>query len=155
MSIKHIGETSVSDELPKHLSREDLNDLLMTIEPENRGDIEQAYWNDWVDDTVRRREEHQTRLLERLVELLEGQAHTPSRDVPAVGDWMNTDEVAAHLGVAVKTVRKSAERGELRGVKFPPGSRKGRWRFKREDIEQALRQKKPAGRPRKGTSAWS
>ena len=57
-------------------------------------------------------------------------------------DWLETEEVAKYLQLTPKTVREGAARGSLPGHKYPARSTRGRWRFKKDELDKFL--KKPA-----------
>ncbi|MGK0256956.1 MAG: excisionase family DNA binding protein [Candidatus Azotimanducaceae bacterium] len=76
-----------------------------------------------------------------------------SKRAGAPDAWMETEEVAKYLGLQPKTVREGAARGTLPGHKYPPGSKRGRWLFKRAEIDRWLT-RKPRVSKRKGLSAW-
>ena len=55
--------------------------------------------------------------------------------VPATLDLMTVGEVAARLGVSIRTVHRMAEDGRLRAATKLPGP-KGAWLFERADVER-------------------
>jgi len=54
------------------------------------------------------------------------------------GQLLNTSEISKYLNLARKTIRKMAKRGDIPCIKIPPGSIRGKWRFKRADVERGL-----------------
>ena len=51
--------------------------------------------------------------------------------------WLNTDEAAAYSGYSVHTIRDAAYSGALVGH-TRPGTKRGRYRFRVEDIDRWL-----------------
>lgn len=60
----------------------------------------------------------------------------------APSELLTTPQAAEMLGVAERTVRELVERGDLAAIRF---GERGRYRFRREDIDQLLE-------PRRGGS---
>ena len=58
---------------------------------------------------------------------------------------MTVREVAGYLSVDEKTVYRLAKRGDLPGFKVA-----GTWRFKKEDIDRWIEERKAASRDEKG-----
>ena len=56
---------------------------------------------------------------------------------PMTNDILDADEVAKLLRLNEQTVKRLANRGELPGFKVG-----GRWRFKRQDIEDYIEEQK-------------
>lgn len=52
--------------------------------------------------------------------------------------WLNVDQVAGYLQLTPKAVREGAAKGTLLGHKYPEGSRRGRWLFKKAEIDKKL-----------------
>lgn len=52
--------------------------------------------------------------------------------------WMETEQVAAYLNLTPKTVREGAARGTLPGHKYPAKCIRGRWRFKKDELDRSL-----------------
>jgi excisionase family DNA binding protein len=75
---------------------------------------------------------------------------TPSCPVaveqPSNDDWMTTEQVADYLHLTPKTIREGAVKKTLPGHKYPPRCRRGRWRFKKDDIDRFLRKPAPPRR---------
>ena len=67
--------------------------------------------------------------------------------------YLTTKEAAKYLRMEPKAVREGAARGEVPGHKYPPGSRRGQWRFKRRELDRWLKkgERKPT---REGLSIW-
>ena len=61
---------------------------------------------------------------------------------PAVDTLFSTKQVAERLQMSEKAVREAADSGSLPGRKFPPGSRKGKWRFRWDGVETAMKASK-------------
>ena len=72
----------------------------------------------------------------------------------ATDDWMETDQVAAYLKLTPKAVREGAAKGTLLGHKYPARSIRGRWRFKKDELDRGLN--KRCGSPRRAAeSVWN
>jgi excisionase family DNA binding protein len=53
-------------------------------------------------------------------------------------EWMTASECGAHLRLRPETVRKMAEKKEIRGYKLSDG-RYGHWRFDRREVDEDMR----------------
>jgi excisionase family DNA binding protein len=53
-------------------------------------------------------------------------------------EWMTASECGAHLRLRPETVRKLAEKKEIRGYKLSDG-RYGHWRFDRREVDEDMR----------------
>lgn len=71
----------------------------------------------------------------------------------AADEWMETDQAAEYLKLTCKTVREGAVKGTLPGHKYPANSRRGRWRFKKMELDDFLN-RKPRHYSTKGVTAW-
>lgn len=67
--------------------------------------------------------------------------------------WWKCEKAAAYLGFSPKAVREGAFKGTLPGHKYPANSKRGRWRFKRDELDGWL-SKKPTVRKTKGATVW-
>ncbi|MBN1669493.1 MAG: helix-turn-helix domain-containing protein [Kiritimatiellae bacterium] len=72
---------------------------------------------------------------------------------PEDDGWMSTEEAALYLALSPKAVRRGAAAGHLPGHKYPPNSKRGRWRFKRQELDERMR-RQPHTRRRKGATTW-
>jgi len=88
--------------------------------------------------------------LQVIVTLLSNQVTKAS---PPVDGWMNCDEVADYLHLTRRAVRDGAANGNLPAHKYPVGSRRGVWRFKRDELDSLLA-KKSKERQIKKVSVW-
>ena len=61
-------------------------------------------------------------------------------------EWWETEQAAAYLHLTAKTVREGVVRGTLPGHKYPAGSSRGRWRFKKAELDKFLNRRVPARR---------
>jgi len=68
-------------------------------------------------------------------------------------EWWETERVASYLRLKPAAVREGAARGRLPGHKYPLNSKRGRWRFKQEELDLWL-QRKPQARQKKGVTVW-
>lgn len=59
--------------------------------------------------------------------------------------WLSVAEAARYTKSAPDTVRRAAQREELRGVQRT--APKGRWRFHRQDLDAWVRGERPRLRP--------
>ena len=71
---------------------------------------------------------------------IQPQPSTPvAVDLPVVADgWWEVEQAAAYLNLTPKTVREGAAKGTLPGHKYPAGSRRGRWRFRKSELDKVL-----------------
>lgn len=67
--------------------------------------------------------------------------------------WWTCEQAAEHLGLSPKTIREGAAKGTLPGHKYPLNSKRGRWRFRRDELDSWLT-KKPTVRKTKGVAPW-
>ena len=75
-------------------------------------------------------------------------------EIPSSG-MMTTKQVASYLGMKPRSIADLANQGELPGSKIPHNSRRGTWRFKKEDIEKWLNSgKKRRKRKGKRINTW-
>jgi excisionase family DNA binding protein len=68
-------------------------------------------------------------------------------------EWWTTDEVADYLKLSKRAVRDGATSGNLPAHKYPEGSERGVWRFRRSEIDQWLL-KRPRQRQKKELSIY-
>jgi len=54
------------------------------------------------------------------------------------GKLLNTFEIGKYFNLAPKTIRGLAGKGHIKGIKIPPGCTRGKWRFKKKDVERGL-----------------
>lgn len=87
--------------------------------------------------------------------ILTGKAETQAAGnaITSPDGWMECDEVAEYLKLKPKAVRYGAARGVLPGHKYPAGSIRGRWRFRKEELDEYLN-RKPRTYRRKGLDVW-
>ena len=55
------------------------------------------------------------------------------------GGWIDVRQAAEYLGMSEKAVRNGARCGDLPGKKYPAGSNRGHWRFRKGDLDKRLR----------------
>jgi len=91
-----------------------------------------------------------------IVELLKGagagRGVEASHPVSGPEGYLSTEEAADYLGMSPKAIREGAARGDLPGHKYPRGSRRGRWRFRRRELDRFL--KKPSKPHTLEMSVW-
>ena len=76
-------------------------------------------------------------------------------DAPPDDNWWGVEQAATYLKLTPKTVREGAARGILPGCKYPPRSIRGKWRFKKEDLDKHLKSRQaPARRQAIERSIW-
>lgn len=56
--------------------------------------------------------------------------------------YMSTKEAARYLGLSPKAVRNMARRGDIPGDQLPHKKRRGRWRFKKRDLDKWLKRRR-------------
>jgi excisionase family DNA binding protein len=144
-------------ERPQVLLAEDRDVFLATVEPEHRVEAELAL-NERVDVQEQAVRDWRDQVLLRILAVSESLLHgganvsvNPHR--PVAEDWLETEQAAVYLNLTPKTVREGAVKGTLPGHKYPLNSRRGRWRFKRVELDSWL-SRKPRVRPTKGVTAW-
>ena len=132
------GTLAISDEhllpadpMPKEVTPEWLEARLNYLGTQLKFDLVAV-----VDEIVRRRLESKP-------------IQPPIRD----DNWMSVHEAAEYLGLSIKAVRYGALRRALPGHKYPSNSRRGRWRFKKEELDGTLN-RKPRHFQTKGVTAW-
>jgi hypothetical protein len=52
--------------------------------------------------------------------------------------WLNTEQAARHVGLSERAVRVGAQRGSIPGHKYPRGSKRGRWMFRRAELDDLI-----------------
>jgi hypothetical protein len=67
--------------------------------------------------------------------------------------WWDCEGAAAYLHMTPKSVREGAARGTLPGHKYPLNSKRGRWKFRRDELCAWL-SRKPIVRKTKGVTLW-
>lgn len=77
----------------------------------------------------------------------------PSDDTDTSSGYWNCEQTAKYVKLTPKTVREGALKGTLPGHKYPAQSSRGRWRFKREEIDRWL-SRKPQEHKTKGVTVW-
>ncbi len=142
-------------ERPALLLAEDRDAILASIGVEHQVEAELAL-NDRVDVQEQAVRDWRDQVLLRILTVSEsllkgGVSIDPQR--PMADDWLETEQAAVYLNLTPKTVREGAVKGTLPGHKYPLNSRRGRWRFKRDELDSWL-SRKPRVRPTKGISAW-
>lgn len=50
--------------------------------------------------------------------------------------WLDVSGAATYTGSGESTIRAAAQSGELRGSKGPRAGTRGKWRFKRDDLDR-------------------
>ncbi len=138
-------------EKPEILTPEDRDEFLASVEPEHRLDAEQAF-NDQVEMQERALRDWRDQVLLRILNVSESLlnrgkevSREPSQQT-APDDWVDTETAASYLDLTPKTVREGAARGTLPGCKYPPRSIRGKWRFKKEDLDRFLKRRQSAPR---------
>ena len=53
-------------------------------------------------------------------------------------EWLDAEQVAAYLQLSPKAVRDGANRGKLPGHKYPANSKRGRWLFRKSELDKTL-----------------
>jgi excisionase family DNA binding protein len=96
----------------------------------------------------------------RLVEALENIAdklNSPAvlaRSMPNGPDiWMTVADVADYLKLSPRAIRDGATSGRLPAHKYPAGSDRGQWRFRRDELDKQL-SRKPKAHQMKEISIW-
>ena len=83
----------------------------------------------------------------------------PSEEVASTataGDgWLGVEEVAAYLNLTPKTVREGAAKGTLPGHKYPADSIRGRWRFKKDELDRKLNKRSGSSRRAVEETVWN
>jgi excisionase family DNA binding protein len=95
---------------------------------------------DWRDQVL-------LRILGELKAMRRADEAPPEDDATAGDGWLDVEQVAAYLKLTPKTVREGAAKGTLLGHKYPPRCIRGRWRFKKDELDKGLA--KRCGSPRR------
>jgi hypothetical protein len=85
------------------------------------------YWKSWIESQQK------------------GDAHVISRGQPD-DVWWSVEQAGAYLNLTPRAVREGAAKGWLPGHKYPVRSPRGRWRFKKIELDKSLMKPAP---PRK------
>ena len=156
--VRRSGFKLPRPDAPTRPTPQDYEDLIGGLPPELREDVRQGYLADWLEQDDIALESlvvmnHQLllRLHKRLGQLADREAGTPPQSAEV---HMNSEEAGRYLGMSKKTIAEGAAREEIPGHKFPPGSKRGKWRFRKNELDKWLRGKKKAGSGQKGLSLW-
>lgn len=136
---------------PQALLPEDRDGLLAIVGPEHEVSVEQAL-NDRAEVQERAIRDWRDQVLLRILTVAESlinkgvgvESNAPKRT--DVDEWLETEQVAVYLNLTPKTVREGAARGTLPGCKYPPRSIRGKWRFKKDDLDKFLKRRQPPAR---------
>lgn len=109
------------------------SNLSMTIQTINQAPIDSLEFKQ-LEEEARRLNVRNAFLMNDIL----SKGNEQNTDSDGDGKFLNTVEISKHLNLAQKTIRKMAKRGDIRGIKIPPGSNRGEWRFLRKDVERGL-----------------
>ena len=82
------------------------------------------------------------------------QATSAAVQTTPADEWWETERAAAYLRLTPKTVREGVVKGTLPGHKYPAGSSRGRWRFKKAELDRFLN-KRPSPRRTVAETIWN
>jgi len=86
-----------------------------------------------------------TKVIHKIWDIMTEQVLTrekPSAEPePVVESLLTTAQVAKRLQLSEKAVREAAAEGSLPGYKWPPGSKRGQWRFKWDEVDATMKSK--------------
>lgn len=95
--------------------------------------------------------------LDMVVELLNGikeqLARVSATDEAPDGRWLDSEEAARYLGLTSRAVRAGANAGRIPGHKYPAGCRRGRWKFRKTELDRWM-ERRPRRTPRRGAETW-
>lgn len=80
-----------------------------------------------------------------------GQAAAPVHSLDDAGGLWTTEQAAKYLNMTPRAVRSGVRAGIIAGHKYPPGSRRGQLRFRKEELEAGFKGKRRK-QPTKGVS---
>ena len=131
LKAKGIDTNNNSQEEKK---MESLSNLQMTIQTINQAPIDSAEFRQ-LEEEARRLNVKNAFMMNELIS--NGNGHSTDKEYED-GKLLNTVEISKYFNLAPKTIRKMANRGDIRCIKIPSGSIRGEWRFKKTDVERGL-----------------
>ena len=116
---------------------ESVNDLQVTIQTINQAPIDSPEFRQ-LEEEARRLTIRNAFMMNDILSKGNGQNANKDEAANEDGHLLNTFQISKYFNLTPKTIRGMVRRGDIRGIKIPPGSIRGEWRFKRNDVERSL-----------------